>query len=257
MTDQVFALMRKVTDHARQQAGFGMIELVAAMAVMSVGILAVFAMFQSGMVQIKRASSVTTAAALADSEMEGYRAIKYESVGLPDADVTAADSIYKADSAYRGDASTTLSGAITASTSPLSVGSASGFPATGRFRIQIDSEMMFVTAGAGTTSWTVIRGASSTTAATHAGGAAVTLKTRVDVAACGSAPCTSSVPTKTVTGADGKAYRVDTYVTWQIPTNQSGTAGRNVKLITLVVRDGTNGRVYARVSSSFDESTGL
>lgn len=253
----MFALLRKVTDHARRQAGFGMIELLAAMAVLSVGILAVFAMFQSGLVQIKRASSVTTAAALADSEMEGYRAIKYESIGLADSEVSAADSLYKADSAYRGDASTTLTGALTATTSPIAVGSASAFPSTGTFRIQVDSEIMFVTAGAGTTSWTVVRGASSTTAATHASGATVTLKARVDVAKCGTAPCTNSVPTKTVAGADGKSYRIDTFVTWQIATNQTGTAGRNVKLITLVVRDGANNRVYARASSAFDQSTGL
>jgi uncharacterized protein (TIGR02598 family) len=262
MNDQVFALVRKVTDHARQEAGFGMIELVCAMGVMSIGILAVFAMLQSGMVQMKRASSVTTAAALADSEMEGYRAIKYDSIGLADSDVAAADALYKADSAYRGaqsgsDPTTTLTAATTAATTPITVASGAAFPQSGQFRIQIDGEMLFVTAGAGTTSWTVVRAASGTTAAAHASGAVVTLRARVDVVKCGTSPCTNSVPTKTVTGADGRSYRVDTYVTWQVTTSQSGTPGRNAKLVTLVVRDATNGRRYARVASSFDESTGL
>ena len=53
--------------------------------------------------------------------------------------------------------------------------------------------------------------------------------------ACGTAPCTTKVPVQTLTGADGKSYRVDTYVTWQ-----TVAAGRAVKLVTIVVRDGAN-----------------
>lgn len=50
-----------------------------------------------------------------------------------------------------------------------------GFPSTGAFTIIVDSEWMRVTAGAGTTTWTVTRGYNSTTAATHLISAAVTL----------------------------------------------------------------------------------
>src|SRR5215204_7106309 len=86
---------------ARSEAGFGMIELLAAMTVMLVGIFAVFAVFQAGIVQIRRASTITTAAAVADSEMEKFRAIRYDSIGLANSDVAAADSTYTSDSAYR------------------------------------------------------------------------------------------------------------------------------------------------------------
>jgi hypothetical protein len=65
------------------------------------------------------------------------------------------------------------------------------------------------------------------------------------------------VPTKTVTGADGRSYRVDTYITWKAITNSNGTTGRDAKLVTIVVRDSTTSRVFARVSSTFDLSTGL
>ena len=41
------------------------------------------------------------------------------------------------------------------------------------------------------------------------------------------------------------------------PRSMSELAGRNVKLITVVVRDASTMRTYARVASSFDESTGL
>jgi hypothetical protein len=68
------------------------------------------------------------------------------------------------------------------------------------------------------------------------------------------------VPTKTVLGADGKNYRVDTYVTWRTITNSTSPAssGRLLKLITIVVRDtAAPNRTWARVTSAFDESTGL
>jgi hypothetical protein len=75
---------------------------------------------------------------------------------------------------------------------------------------------------------------------------------RVDIAACGTAPCTTKVPVQTLTGADGRSYRVDTYVTWQ-----TVTAGRGVKLVTIVVRDGSDlAKVWARTASAFDASTG-
>jgi hypothetical protein len=64
-------------------------------------------------------------------------------------------------------ASTTLSSAITAASTTVSVASATGFP-TSQFKIRIDDEVMTVTGGYGTTSWTVTRGVSGTTAAAHA-----------------------------------------------------------------------------------------
>jgi hypothetical protein len=64
-------------------------------------------------------------------------------------------------------ASTTLSSLITASQTSIVVGSAAGFP-TSQFDIRIDDEVMRVTAGFGTTLWTVTRGVNGTTPAIHA-----------------------------------------------------------------------------------------
>ena len=71
--------------------------------------------------------------------------------------------------------STTLTnvGGINAAAVSLTVASAAGFPAGGAFTIMVDTEAMTVTAGAGTTTWTVTRGANGTIAATHAAGATV------------------------------------------------------------------------------------
>ena len=66
-------------------------------------------------------------------------------------------------------ASTTLTGAMTATQTTVSVASAANFP-TSQFQIRIDDEYMTVTAGFGTTTWTVTRGAGGSTATTHANG---------------------------------------------------------------------------------------
>ena len=59
---------------------------------------------------------------------------------------------------------------MTASQTTLNVSSATGFP-TSAFTIRIDDEFMTVTAGFGTTTWTVTRGAKSSAAAAHVNGA--------------------------------------------------------------------------------------
>lgn len=68
---------------------------------------------------------------------------------------------------YVNNATTTLNGAIDNVQTSVVVTSSTGFPSSGNFRIQVESELMLVTAVAGTT-WTVTRGAEATTAATHA-----------------------------------------------------------------------------------------
>ncbi|HXV56263.1 MAG TPA: prepilin-type N-terminal cleavage/methylation domain-containing protein [Gaiellaceae bacterium] len=250
----------------RDERGFGMIELLAAMTIMLVGVLAVFALFHSGLVQLRRASTVTTAGALADAEMERFRAARFDTLGLDATEVAALvtaenPDVYSADEAYAPDSSTTtVVGGLTNTDSTLTVAGTTGFPSVPEFRVRIDSEVLIVTAGADTTSWTVERGADGTNPAAHSGGAAVTLVERVVVGACslGGSPCTSLSPSKTATGADGRTYRVDTYVTWSQVASGTGVPGRAVKQLTVVVRDpAPPHRAWARVTSIFDEGTGL
>lgn len=59
-------------------------------------------------------------------------------------------------------------------------------------------------------------------------------------------------PRQTVRGPDQRSYRVDTYVVSQTPPT-----GRAVKLVTIVVRRNVDLRMLVRVSSSFDQSSGL
>jgi Multicopper oxidase len=69
---------------------------------------------------------------------------------------------------------TTRTSATTISQTSVGIASAAGFPTTGNFYVRIDNEVLLVTGGQGTTTWTVARGQLGTTAATHANGATVT-----------------------------------------------------------------------------------
>lgn len=69
--------------------------------------------------------------------------------------------------------STKLVGSISASDTSIVVSSATVFPQGQNFRVRIGSEILEVTAGQSTTSWTVTRGVDSTTATQHGDGAGV------------------------------------------------------------------------------------
>jgi head-tail adaptor len=67
----------------------------------------------------------------------------------------------------------TLSAGIDDNDLSLTVASAEGFPLEGAYRVRIDDELLEVTAGQGTTTWTVTRAKDGTSAASHASGASV------------------------------------------------------------------------------------
>jgi FtsP/CotA-like multicopper oxidase with cupredoxin domain len=68
---------------------------------------------------------------------------------------------------------TTRPSATTAGQTSITVAAATGFPATNGYYVRLDNEVVRVTAGAGTTTWTVQRGQLGTAAAVHATGAVV------------------------------------------------------------------------------------
>ena len=57
---------------------------------------------------------------------------------------------------------------------------------------------------------------------------------------------------RTVTGPDKISYRIDTYIVTITPTG-----GRAIKKVTVVVRRTSTLRTMARLTSSFDQSTGI
>ncbi len=152
-----------------------MIELLLAMTMLNIGMLAVIAAFSSGMVTLSRASRVTTASVLADGQLELYRALTYDSIRLASSSIPST-APYTTDTAYSA--------------------------------------------------------------------------TQVTGTCAGPPPeCNAS---RQATGADGRSYRIDTFIV-SVPV----TGGHNIKRVTVVVRDYNNLAVtFARQVSAFDVATG-
>jgi len=76
--------------------------------------------------------------------------------------------------------------------------------------------------------------------------------TQIQTASCPGSPTPAQCsPLQTVTGPDGRSYRVDTYIVATTPLN-----GRAVKRVTVVIHRPTETKSLARLTSIFDESTG-
>jgi type II secretory pathway pseudopilin PulG len=90
------ALVRAVL---RREGGFGLVELLISMTMLNIGLLAVVAAFSSGIVSLNRASRITTAAVLADGQMELYRALTYSAIRLEPTSIPGV-APYATDQAY-------------------------------------------------------------------------------------------------------------------------------------------------------------
>jgi Tfp pilus assembly protein PilV len=101
-------ILGDVRKRIRSEEGFGLIELLIAMVMLNVGILAVVASFNSGAVALQRASHISTASALADKQMEGYRALLYSQIGFDTTQIASLDNTYKCDSSLGGSCPNTV-----------------------------------------------------------------------------------------------------------------------------------------------------
>ena len=156
---------------ARDESGFALVEMLAAIVVINIGLLAILLSLTSGMTTLRRSAETSTASAIADRQLERYRAVAFGSIYLDTAavDPLATDTTYEGDIAYSVPQVNQVCGTLT----PV---------------------------------------------------------------------CT---PTQTVTGPDGRSYRVDTYIVSITPPD--GTA---VKQITVVVRKANSTATLARVVST-------
>jgi Tfp pilus assembly protein PilV len=83
----------------RDQDGFGLIELLVAMLILNIGLLALLAGMVSGTTTVRRASRIATASTLADTQMELYRGLTYGAIAL-DPSTIPATAPYTTDTAY-------------------------------------------------------------------------------------------------------------------------------------------------------------
>lgn len=66
----------------QSEAGFGLIELLISMVILQIALLAIVGAFGAGAVALGRAGLINTAAVLADTQMELYRSMPYDAIGL-------------------------------------------------------------------------------------------------------------------------------------------------------------------------------
>jgi type II secretory pathway pseudopilin PulG len=207
-----------VRERLRKEAGFGLIELLMAMVMLNIGILALVATFSSAATALARANKYSNASTLADTQMELFRGMKWTSILQDCAEfkTAIADSSYTADSAYQ----TNLKPA-----------------ASSPYWVAPKAPVGTVTTTGCTTSapWPA---ATASATCTPSGSPSV-----VPIA------CD---PSRLVTGADGRSYRIDTYLYYDQPAN-----GGQIKVVSVVVRDAAQtSRSMARLTSTFDPSTG-
>jgi Tfp pilus assembly protein PilV len=79
--------------------GFGLIELLIAMVVLQIALLAIVGAFGAGSAALARAGRLNTAATLADTQMELYRAMPYDAIGLDTAGAPTTGT-YVSDTAF-------------------------------------------------------------------------------------------------------------------------------------------------------------
>ncbi len=168
-----------------------MLELLMAMVMLNVGILAVIGAFSSGNTSLARANRISTATTVANKQMEAYRGLKYDNIVFITSEWTSAvaDSVYTGDTVYQSNMANPVAPQALVPT-------------------------------------------------------VTTCPANVPAAACD--------PSYTTTGADHRSYRVDTYLYFDTPSS-----GNQLRTIVVVVRDPSDlTRTFARVSSTFDQSTG-
>lgn len=209
----------------RSEDGFGLIELLIAMVMLNIGILALVATFQSGALAIQRSAKISNGTAVADKAMEVYRALQNKAIYL------------NAPSGGGGDVAGLPNG-IPNSTSTWYATYSSDTAAFGgaayyNYSSPSTSSPLWVTQ-------------SFTLSSTY---------TPIPTTVTSAVPSGLAVdPTKAVqmvTGPDGQPYPVYSYITMMKPQNTSSFG--YVKLVTIVVRDPTtHTKILARQTSLFD-----
>jgi type II secretory pathway pseudopilin PulG len=86
----------------RQEDGFGLLELLMAMVMLNIGILAIVAAFNSGALALSRASKTATATTIAESQLELFRGLKYNVIQQTTSEWNSAvaDSTWTADTTW-------------------------------------------------------------------------------------------------------------------------------------------------------------
>jgi Tfp pilus assembly protein PilV len=187
---------------ARAEDGFMMIELMAAMVVITIALLALMAGYDSAFVSLHNASQKAVASKLANQQLELYTALPFASIGL---DSTTTDAV--------GDPANGAYDSLYA-TNALLTGDLVTDPDTG----DVTQEP------SGTVN-------------------------DVEIDSCGSSA--NCLPIQTVTGPDGRHYRIETYVRDEA---NSPSIRWTERVVTVIVRDANQTSLpeLVEMSTAFD-----
>ena len=213
---------------AAEEEGFGLIELLMAMVMLNIGILALVAAFQSGAVALSRSSSISNGAAVADKTMEVYRGVKNCAIYLSaptggGGDTTDANG-RTITNGIPSSASTTWYSKYSSYTNAYSGASYFSYSTSGQ-------------------AWETNNTALT---ATYSGVSTCTGPTL---------PSGSPDPTKAVQyvqGPDGQYYPVFTYIVVTQPSGASWTAGYVKQVTVIVLNPQKTTQVLAQETSIFD-----
>lgn len=179
---------------AADDRGFGLIELLIAMAILSIAIGALLLSYASSAISLRRAGQKGTALTLADTQMERYRTRGFAGIRIDGTQIPGSGTYVTANS--------------TDSTIP---------PASGQALAGQNGDE-----------------------------------------ACSAPLPAACQPVQNVTGPDGHAYQIETYVNY---VNNDATlsirtpaSGLTLKRVTVVVRDANTGVIMAREQSAFEGS---
>ena len=242
----------------RKNEGFGLLELLMAMTVLNVGILAIVAAFNSGALALSRASKASTATAVADQQMELFRGLKYTNIEQTTSGWNSAtsDATWTADSTYQTYMNPptwpralipTVSNCPNGNTNSCNPEFTLTGPDGGSYRV--DTYMYYDQPTTQTTTTT----------------ASVTLPvTTIPVASTAGFSTSSTIivggQTVAYTGVTATSFTGCTGGTGTIASGATvagGPSGEQIKTVTVVVRDANKlSASLARETSTFDTSTG-
>jgi type II secretory pathway pseudopilin PulG len=229
----------------RDQSGFGMLELLIAMVILNIGVFALVGVFNASAVAIRRAGDTSTAAAVADKQMELYRSLQNCAIWLDRWLMPAAGTQYALDQrSYNGTAAYTPQIPYWSTVTPANqqywvtdgMDNASTFQFNGATQVNLAS-CAYKTMST-----------SQTLPLTSTNGSSANIDSLGTITPMSTSAVSTVKPVQTITGADGVGYPVYTYIVLI-----QSTGGEWAKQVTIVVydpRDTT--RKLARETSVFD-----
>jgi type II secretory pathway pseudopilin PulG len=234
---------------ARDESGFGMLELLIAMVILNIGLFALIGVFNASTVALRRAGDVSAATVVADKQMELYRSLQSCAIWLDQWLFPAAGSQYALDTfSYNGTAS--YAPAQIPYWSTVTSPDQQYWVTDGMDANNFNNNQMDLNSCAYKTMTT-----SQPLPLTSINGSAANINSLGTITPMSNATSSTVKPVQPIAGPNGVSYTVDTYIVLVQPPivvlpTLRGEWAKQVTITVLDPRDATH--VLARETSVFD-----